>query len=248
MDDRVAVAGQEAQGERLLVVVEGRLQIPPPPQTVGDHIRVQRVALVHIHVRLLEIGRQAWMEQEQFHPQVRIVSQGLEQVKPVPAGGFGPQTQFVETLALHHLPDLLKQTLTPRTVVAQGQPGDHFLTIRPHQAVGVGLAVDIHPDDQGLTCHHCTSAKWDVCPRRDRSLAFREINSLVVNESFTPPEGTLEPTVSSRPQLQTSFELEVPTETRRAGFASGQAARRNSAALREPALSMPRTCHLSSVV
>jgi hypothetical protein len=89
----------------------------------------------------------------------------------------------------------------------------------------------------------------DVCPERERFLAFREINSLVVNENFALAGGDPESTASGRAELQTSFELEVPTETRCASFerSHSRATRRTSAALPEPALRMPETCVLSSV-
>jgi len=150
MHDMVAVAGEKAQGQQVFIVIEGRADVPPPTQPICDHESVKRVALVHVHVTLLEIGRQPWIEQEQLlRPGLkrRLVAQALEQVKPVPARRLRRQTQFAETLGFHNPSDFLDQGLCPWTVVVQGAARDDFPTILCHQTIGVGLAVDVHPAD-----------------------------------------------------------------------------------------------------
>jgi len=84
---------------------------------------------------------------------------------------------------------------------------DDFPTILCHETVGVGLAVNIAPSNQWRTCHDFTSGQVDRCPERDRFLAFREFNSLVVNESFAPAGGDPESTASSSTELQNKFRV-----------------------------------------
>ena len=80
-------------------------------------------------------------------------------------------------------------------------------------------------------------------------LTFRENNSLVVNGSFASSGGIPKSTALGRLKLHTSFELEVPTKLRCAGFESSHAcaARRTSASLPQPTLRMPETFLLSTV-
>jgi hypothetical protein len=66
MHHMVAVTGQEAQREQLFVVVEGRLDVSPPAQAVSNHIGINRVALIQIHVAFLEVSSQPWVEQKQL--------------------------------------------------------------------------------------------------------------------------------------------------------------------------------------
>jgi len=56
MHDMVAVTGEKAQGEQFFIVVEWRGDISPPAQAVCNHVGINRVALVQIHVALLKLA------------------------------------------------------------------------------------------------------------------------------------------------------------------------------------------------
>jgi hypothetical protein len=112
--------------------------------------------MIQVDVGLLEVSRQPWVERIQRQRpgrELRVLRQGLEEVPPIPAGGFGRDLQAVERTGRHLLGQALSQDLGARAVVVDAETRSDFVPLVIHHADHVGLAVGIHPHQERTIGH-----------------------------------------------------------------------------------------------
>ncbi len=149
MDDMEAVAREQPHRQIARVELVGRRQIAAHPQAIGDDKGITYISMVAIDVGLGEVGGQARVERiELERPRLQswVALQCLEEVPPVPAGGFGGDLDGVEVALGHLLGELLHQQLSAGTIVVDGAARTEQPAGLIHQTDGVGLAMDIHAD------------------------------------------------------------------------------------------------------
>jgi len=153
VDQVVAIAGQEAQGEVGVIELPGGRQVAAEAQAVGDDPGIAGVGLVQVDVGPLEAFGHAGVERvEREGPllQVGVLAEGLEEVEPVPAGRFGGDGQGIEVARGHDLRDLADEFLGAGQVVGHAEPWRDLDALAVHHRDSVALAVDVHAHQERI--------------------------------------------------------------------------------------------------
>ncbi len=74
----------------------------------------------------------------------------MEELPPVPPSGFGGDLDGIEVTGSDLLGDLTHECRGTGAVVVDGETVAEQLAVAIHQTAGVGLAVDIDADQQGM--------------------------------------------------------------------------------------------------
>jgi len=151
-----AVAGEQAQGEVALLIVERRGQVPPQAEPIGHQEGIAGVGVVQVAVSLFEVGCQArvgGVEGQRPLVQEGVLLQGVEEMPPVPAGGLGGDLEGVEGAGCHLRGELLDEGLGAGAVVVHGEARSPLLALPVHQTHGVGFAVDVNAHQERVRHH-----------------------------------------------------------------------------------------------
>src|SRR5215471_18122258 len=153
MDHMIAVASQKAHREIALFIMEGGWEVAAQPESVRNDKGVDGIRMVQAYIGLFEVCSQSGIERvESDGPGLprRGLVEGLEEVPPVPAGGFGGEVNGIEVAVDDPLGNLAYEGLGARAVVVHGKAPSDLAPLAIHQTDGVGSAVDVYAHQQGI--------------------------------------------------------------------------------------------------